>query len=185
MPDLSALALNAAHQISTSELHGAVCGIATCAVDPFPLQTLVDLLGVALLTDETAVSDFVAATLDDLLAADMSFTPLLPDDDAPLPLRLEALAQWCGSFLAGLGAALGEELVEGVSGFDDLPDDVKELVRDFAALTEIDVDETDAADESEEAQLVELQEFVKVGVLVIASTLHGEWRADDAEHHSG
>lgn len=174
MTDLTALALNAAHQLPVAELHGAVCGLAVCHGQALPLQDLVELIGVEALTDQVSVERFVQASLEDLQAEDMSFAPLLPPDDAALEERLEALGQWCGSFLAGFAAGLARQ---GVGSIDDTPDEVREIVRDFAAISQVDPASTPDADgphagaaQRAEADFVELEEFVKVGALLIMST---------------
>jgi len=172
--DLTALALNAAHQLPVAELHGAVCGLAACHGEATPVTDLVALLGVEALTDQASVESFLAASIEELEAEDMSFAPLLPGDDAALPDRLEALGQWCGSFLAGFAAGLARR---GVGSLDDCPEEVREIVRDFSAIAQVDADdsveraaETRAADAAE-SDVVELEEFVKVGTLLIMSSL--------------
>ena len=157
MSDLTALALDAAHQVSVAELHGAICGVAACGLEEFPLQELVDLIGVDLLTDEASVSRLVDASIDELFSEDLRFLPLLPDDGEPLAARLEALGQWCAAFLAA-----------------DLSEDAQEILEDFAAIADIDPEsgsESDLASlaEQAEADFVELQEFVKVGTLLVSS----------------
>ncbi|MCZ6458483.1 MAG: UPF0149 family protein [Gammaproteobacteria bacterium] len=204
MSDLYALALNSirdqAQSLSISELHGAVVGIGVCGA--FTLQSLVDLLGVDALSDENDVEAFVSASLENLFADDMSFALLLPEDYAALDARVTAIGEWTGSFLAGLVVGLGEGEAE---SFASLPEEVQEIVRDFSAITEIDlpgdavaagidaaatkekvaagIDAAaakekvaagiDAADPREEAEadLMQVQEFVKVGVLLVMSLL--------------
>jgi uncharacterized protein len=182
--DLRVLALNAAQQLPVAELHGVVCGLAVCYGDDLPLQDLVELVGADALTDERSVASFVAASLEALEADDLRFAPLLPEDDADLALRVEALGQWCGSFLAGLAAALARR---GAGNLDDCPEEVGEIVADFTAISRIDADalsqEAEAGLEGAgldgaEADLLELREFVKVGVLLIMSVLRNE--ADDS-----
>lgn len=195
MSDLTALALNAAHQLPVPELHGAVCGLAVCHGAALPLQDLMELVGVEALTDQEAVESFVTASIEDLQAEDMSFAPLLPADEVPLADRLEALGQWCGSFLAGLAAGLARQ---GIGSLDDCPEEVREIVRDFAAISQVDAgargaenhrgggtdEDADAGDTAgspaelaAEADYVELEEFVKVGALLIMSTFGHD--ADD------
>ncbi len=178
MADLTALALAAANEISAAELHGAVCALAACdgADADTLIGDLVALLGVDALTDQTAVEAFVDASMADLRREDMSFAPLLPGDDAPLPARLEAVGEWCGSFLAGLAAGLARR---GAASLDDCPEQVREIVRDFAAIAQVDPDATGAEPESANAEsdLTEIEEFVKVGTLLISSTFEHE--ADD------
>ncbi|HEX7036756.1 MAG TPA: UPF0149 family protein [Pseudomonadales bacterium] len=196
LPDLTALALNAAHQLPVAELHGAVCGLAACHGEDVPIEDVVALLGVDSLTDEAAVREFVSAAAADLAAEDMSFMPLLPEDDVALEDRLEALGQWCASFLAGLAAGLARR---GVGTLDSCPDEVKEIVRDFAAIAQVDplgstVDPSGSAGDAQgsserreaaEQDFVELEEFVKVGALLISSTLaedDADESGDDGEH---
>jgi uncharacterized protein len=171
VPDLTALALNAAGGLPVSELHGAVCGIAAGAGiaaggggADVPMQDLLALLGDDLV-DESSVGLFVAATLDNLDAEDFSFAPLLPGDDDGLAGRLDSLGEWCGGFLAGFAAGLARS---GFGSLEETPEEVREIVRDLAAIAQVD---TASAADSAENDLVELEEFVKVGVLLIRSTL--------------
>lgn len=94
--------------------------------------------------------------LDDF---DFSFELLLPDDSNPLDLRAAALAEWCQGFLYGLGQATAGA---------EWPGDCAELLRDFAAIAQLD---PVAGDESDEVAFVELREYVRVGVQVICSEL--------------
>ena len=171
MSDLHALALNAirdqAQSLSISELHGAVVGIGVCSEQSFSLQSLVDLLGVDALSDENDVEAFVNASLEILFADDMSFTPLLPEDEAPLEIRATAIGEWTGSFVAGLVAGLGEQAA---GSFASLPEEVQEIVEDFAAITEIDL--AGETGEKAEADLLQVQEFVKIGALLVMSLLN-------------
>jgi uncharacterized protein YgfB (UPF0149 family) len=177
LSDLTALALEAAHEVSVAELHGAICGVAACGGREFPLQELVDLIGVDLLTDEASVSRLVDASVDELFSEDLRFMPLLPDDDEPLAERLEALGQWCAGFLAGLGAGIA---AAGIGELEDLSEDAREMLEDFAAIADIDAESGDAAvAEQAEADFIELQEFVKVGALLISSLV--TYGADDQD----
>jgi uncharacterized protein YgfB (UPF0149 family) len=175
--DLTALALNAAHQLPVAELHGAVCGLGVCHGEATPVSDLVALLGVEALTDQASVESFVAASVEALEAEDMSFAPLLPGDDTALADRLEALGQWCGSFLAGFAAGLARR---GAGSLDDCPEEVREIVRDFSAIAQVDADEAAeaAGAEAAEGDFVELEEFVKVGTLLIMSSLGSSLGSD-------
>lgn len=164
MPDLTALALNAADNLPVAELHGTVCGVAAGSGGGAPLQDLLLLLGEGLV-DQTSVHAFIDAALAELDADDFTFAPLLPEEDAALGARLEALGDWCASFLTGFAAGLSRR---GQGSLDDCPEEVREIIRDLAAIAQIDAD---AESESAERDLLELEEFVKVGVLLIRSTL--------------
>lgn len=151
-----------AQGLSTAELHGATIGIGMIGAEHFELEDLVELLGVDALSDGARVARFVNEALAALYADDLSFALLLPDEDAPQGERLESLAGWCQSFLAGLAAGLSRR---GISSLTEVPDEVREIVADFAAIAQLDT-EDDTADEGD---FVQLEEFVKVGVLLILS----------------
>lgn len=184
MADLTALALNAADQLPVAELHGAVCALVACApaaeaadAGDSVLQDLVLLLGADALSDEAAVGRFVEATRVQLEAEDLSFAPLLPADEEALEQRLDALGGWCSSFLAGLAAGLARR---GLPSLDACPEEVREIIGDFAAIAQIDPQAgRDGDAEEAEADFAELQEFVKVGALLITSTFDHE--ADEAD----
>ncbi len=93
-----------------AEAHGCLCG-ALCVRRVFlPSEWLEEILADS--EDEHSLQT-VAGTLADLYersAADLDgfeleFSPLLPDDDAPVEARVAALAEWCQGFLYGVGAA--------------------------------------------------------------------------------
>ena len=181
MSDLTLMAESAARELPVAELHGAVCGLAVCLGESLPLEDLIELVGVDALADQSSVETFVAASIQALQAEDMSFTPLFAEQNASLADRLEAIGQWCAAFLAGLAAGLARR---GAGSLDDCPDEVREIVRDFAAIAQVDAapagGESEAAadersaHESEEADLMELEEFVKVGTLLIMTSLSDE-----------
>ena len=175
LSDLPALAQNAlrdsTQSLSINELHGAVIGIGVCDDRSFALQSLVDLLGVDALSAEDEVELFVNASMEQLFADDMGFEPLLPDDDDSLEVRKIALGEWTSSFLAGFVAGLE---ARGGQSFDSMPEEVQEIVNDFVAIAEIELssEEDAAAQEDAENDLMQLQEFVKVGVLLVMSLLN-------------
>lgn len=163
MTDLSSLALNASLTLSSSELHGVVCGIAACHADDFELSMLVQLVGVEALADEKRVGEFVEATITTMLAEDMSFEVLLPDDATSVEQRARALAEWCGAFVAGLGAVVSEL---------KWSNDTREVVSDFIAISQLTVDAEDTDDAHR--QLVEIEEYAKIGALLIMNQLQAQ-----------
>jgi uncharacterized protein YgfB (UPF0149 family) len=165
--ELEILALEAAsgpeQGLTPAELHGATIGIGVGDPGRFDLQDLVDLMGTEVLTDWESLERFVAATLETLHAEDMSFALLLPGDDEAMAERLGALAMWCQSFLAGLVVGLNRR---GIGELGGLPEEVQEIVQDLVAIAQLD---TELAEEDAEADFVELEEYVKVGTLLIQS----------------
>lgn len=179
MSDLQALAQNASSIIDSAELHGIVCGFAAGEPSAFLLSDFVQLMGTDVLSDETSVSDFVTATLDELFASDMSFVPLVPDDEHPLAERLAGLSQWCAGFISGFGAAFGggSAGADGGATIDALPVEVQEIVRDFGSISGLD-DEVEGG-EQEETAYMEIYEYVRVGA-VLALTLIAEQAESNA-----
>ena len=171
MSDLYALALNATRELTPAELHGAICGLAVCCSEEFPLESLLALVGVDAVTDEFSVESFVSESIESLVAQDMSFVPLLPDDNMEIGVRLEGLADWCGSFLAGLAAGLGHKKVNSI---EELPGEAQEIIADIRAVTDVDLADSQDLELDAEEDLMQLQEFVKVGVLLIMSLLNDD-----------
>ena len=165
MSDLEVLALQASHDLSAAELHGAVCGLLSANADAFQLEHLWLLMGEEALSDQMAVHAFVEASVEELFAEDMRFLPLLPDDNEPIALRTQALADWCGSFAAGFAAAVGD--------LPAAPDEVAEILRDFVAISELDAEDNDEEQDAER-DLIELVEFAKVGTLLMLASMNGE-----------
>ena len=173
MADLTALAVRASQSISISELHGAVCGLAAGSARSWQgdaeqhdlLQALIELLGGDALTDADSVDEFVRASFNALLADDFSFAPLLPDEDTPIAVRVQGIAEWCGAFAAGYGA---QPVTEDEQG--------EELLRDFIAISAAEIHDED--DETAETALSELEQYAKVGALLLAT---GGTAVDDAD----
>lgn len=88
------------------------------------------------------------------------FQLLLPGQGAPLYERTGALFDWCRGFLGGFGLAAGAE--------PPLSDEGKEALADIAKLAAANPQED--GDEEDERALAEIQEFVRVAVLLI----HGD-----------
>ena len=193
--NLAGLALQAVRSLTIAELHGAACGLAVHGPEALDVEELIELLGTEALQDAGSVENFVQATQNALYADDMSFAPLLlaeePSDfdAAACEMKATALSDWCSAFLAGLAAgfamldnAQGLEAGSGVPAIGDLaallPDDGQEIVQDMLAIAQLDTAVT-ASDEADTA-LIELEEYIKVGSLLIM-TLLGAANARQAE----
>ncbi len=154
-----------------SESHGILCGM-LCSAGRAELKVWIkQIMG----ENELDMSDVLAResleqlgklydnTIGQLNDTELSFQLLLPEDQDNLKYNVRALSEWCEGFL--LGFSLGISHAE-----DSLPDEVKELLTDFVEITKVDSD-----DESEEEQdlesLVEVIEYVRMGVLLIQELL--------------
>jgi uncharacterized protein YgfB (UPF0149 family) len=158
----------AASELSPSpgEAHGILCGlICGGAADPqraWLEQLLPGSAGAAAgseYADAAAGLALLAGrTLGEIEGPGLGFAVLLPDDSQPLAERATALYDWVRGFLFALG-------VLGVSE-QDLTDQTREIFRDFADLTRMDLDDlTD--DSGNEDALTELTEFVWVAAMLV------------------
>lgn len=159
--------------IAPSEAHGLLCGL--LATQPGHLAKsrwfgeLLDAAGlqaveVAGRADQLrAVDAWFASTAEALNDPDFGFHPLLPDDDTPIAARVRALGDFCAGFAYGVGIGIGHATV--------LSPDAREVLDDLQAIdrqadsASDDVQGSDSRDD--EASLVELIEYVRVGVLLI------------------
>lgn len=150
-----------------SELHGALCGRLAAGAriqEADWLGMVCEHMGLPLtgVEDSKELHDFMVIaydeTLERLKSADMSFRPLLPDDDYAIDQRLEALISWVRGFLEGMALSAGESLGQA-------PDEIRELIGDMVAISQLS-DEEEQNDESEQ-QLMEIIEYVRLGALSV------------------
>lgn len=167
-PELFNKAIAASSFIEPAELHGIACGLAASNPGTFSMPEFVDLVGTDGLTDEESAQEFISATLDQLHAQDMEFHLLIPEDDEPLSERVAATATWCAAFLSGFGTGVAQRELE----LKMLPDDVQELLRDFASLggMDDDVEETD----QDESSFMEIYEYVRVAAILAHTLMQGD-----------
>ncbi len=167
LPDYSevvALLDAAGAEATPAELHGVVVGLICGGVEQ-RVNCLLDYLYPS--GERNAGNEPLSRLLagldrgcgDELQSRQLAFRLLLPDDDSGENLRVEALAQWCEGFLHGLGRGQ-------LAADKPLPDDVRELLNDFAEITR--ADPGSGCDEEEvDTALTEIVEYVRVGVQTI------------------
>lgn len=155
-------------EFDAAEFHGQLCGL-LCSCDGLQLH---DWLMVSLPeSDPSSLSplthELFRVLLDHsqagLSGADFGFQLLLPDDEASLAARLEALANWCQGFLFGISHA-------GVSDIQALPGELPEIVEDFLSISRAENFELEN-EEDDEAAYMELVEYVRVGVQLFSEEL--------------
>lgn len=162
--------------VSASDLHGSLTGY-LCGGACVDTR---DWLAALELDSDDAV-DLPRAALDrlhDECAAwlgdpGMRFEPLLPAADTALEVRAEALVEWCRGFLGGLG--LSGELHR-----RELSDEASEILRDFDAIAGSHFEYGDS--EEDESALIELAEFIRVGVLLLHTELRTRRGPGQAVH---
>jgi len=161
--------------MGAADAHGALCGM-LCARGAIELSEWVDHVigeqeqGNELLHDVVhKLSDLHQSTLEMMNDATGDFKLLLMDDDDPLPERIEALAAWCQGFIYGLAAG-------GIQEGSELPEDTAELLKDMIEISRAghDVDDTgleESDDNDDEVAYMEIEEYVRMGVLLIYEEL--------------
>lgn len=145
-----------------SEMHGALCGWLAgggASVRQWPAQVLVDD-ALATPAEGSALDRLRLASAAQLADRSFNFELLLPDSDASLAERSGALFDWCRGFLGGFGLSGGGRVA--------LSEEGNEALADIAKLAA--ARPQDDGDEEDEAALVEIEEFVRVAVLL----LHGD-----------
>lgn len=159
--------------VGASDLHGSLIGY-LCAggsADAKSWPRALELDG----ADDDWQDDEIFARLyracrEQLDDEELGFEPLLPDDVVPLVQRGDALIEWCRGFLGGVGlAGAGREMSA----------DASEILGDLGtiAATRFDYDD----DDGDETALVEVLEFVRIGVLLLyAEMTHRPRRASVA-----
>lgn len=161
---LNALLLNLGYEDDAAGYHGALCG-ALC-VKPANEIDLIHLLDAGedqpLQPDVETQRELARLREQALLSlqdGEAGFTPLLPDDEADLGLRIGALVAWCEGFLFGLASKSKLDL-------SNCSEEAKEIIEDFAQFTRAGIGSDDDA-ELEEAAYAELVEYIRVGAQLI------------------
>jgi uncharacterized protein YgfB (UPF0149 family) len=156
----AALLASNGHPVSPAELHGLLLG-RSCAGAGFDSETW--LLDATDLLDSEPSEQVRQALIGlqemvkgELSGSEVTIILLLPNDDAPLAERAQALGQWCQGFLGGFGltardAALSAEAIE--------------VLQDLAGIAQV----QDALEESEDGEndYMEVMEYLRVAPLLL------------------
>lgn len=159
-----------------AEAHGIITGV-LCAPDSARVSWHSLIVG-----REAGGNRETPAELTELLAAmyrsalahlnglECAFTPLLPGDEHSLAEQIDGLTDWCRGYLLGLNAG-------GLRDTQLLSGDAKEILNDITRISEAEMD-TALASEEEEQALVEIVEYLRIGVQLVFEELHSP-----AMHH--
>jgi yecA family protein len=105
------------------------------------------------------------ATENGLNSSGFEFELCLPDDDQDIPFRAAMVAQWAEGFLYGFG--LSERDMKKAST------EVKEFIEDLQEIARLDAGALADEESSEaEADLMEIIEFIRMGVLMVNEELN-------------
>lgn len=166
--------------ISVSEFHGSLVGYLS-AGGRFPHGAVLEALSLepdpAPTADEQAMLTRLRHQTEEWLSdPELTFSPWLPDDDAPIPERAEGMIDWIHGFLGGLGLGGSVERNQGMS------EQAREVLKDMASIASTEF-EFDADDDINDESLTELEEFVRVGAMLLHAELsHVPRSASDTLH---
>ncbi|MEK6806465.1 MAG: UPF0149 family protein [Pseudomonadota bacterium] len=167
--DLSAALERHGYGEEAAQFHGMLCG-ALC-VKPVQQIDLSQLLveGHATQAEDVAPDGALCQLCEQsarsLASAEMTFAPLLPDDDETLAARAQSLGAWCEGFLFGLSSGPPLDMKRCSA-------EMKEILRDLTQFTHAVLNDGDDT-EIEETAYAELVEYLRVGVQLIFMELHG------------
>ncbi len=165
--EINAVFIDAKLGVEVAECHGFICGY-FCASNALDMELLQEqLIGVP---EDAGAIDISRRVLDsiasdvtaDLLSDEISFNLLLPADSRPMHERTTALSEWCSAFISGLGIGrCGDHATDS--------EHCEEFIKDVAAISRLETTLDD--DDETESALIELVEYIRVGVIM----LYQEW----------
>ena len=150
---------------TTAELQGALCGL-LCLDSQANRATWFKKLFEDFAPTEQEQLDLTALfdeTIQSLNSLDFDFQIMLPDDDAPLPSRLQAISDWCRGLIYGLG-------VSGMTDDTDISNDCQEYIVDVIKISQIDEEAVENSD-ADENNFEELVEYLRMGLFLLYGEL--------------
>jgi hypothetical protein len=160
-------ALQIAHGApNAAEAHGSLCALLTAPhgeETPW-LDRVLDMPLRLPASDRQWLHELKAQTALELQEGDFRFHPLLPDDEASLEQRADALAAWCEGFVSGLGL-YGSKL-------PSLSSTGREALADLQQIARTDMSEV--AGEEDEQHFCEVLEFVRTSAMLLFDELSQE-----------
>lgn len=154
---------------TAAEAHGVISGVLCVSSDNQASSKWVPLLlSDAAQMDADAVKKLSLLLLymhqnthTALKADDFTFDLVMPDDNKPVTERIAALADWCRGYLLGLSVhGTGNQM-----GGSSLAERNKEFIADLIEISNVRTGQE--SENKAEAYLLELHEFVRVGVQTI------------------
>ncbi len=146
--------------LSASEAHGLATGM-LCIENSFEVANwLTELFpeDILLIDDDKTILVALFEQTRKLLSDDtFKYELFLPGDDESLSEQLKALCFWCEGFLFGIGYTRSAS---------EWPGETGEIMKDIVEFTKMDVDGNEEMEEDEQA-LMEIQEYLRVAVIMI------------------
>ncbi len=153
--------------LTSSEAHGLATGMLCIESKVDSAYWLAELFpeDITLLDeDKTTLVSLFEQTRSLLNGEDDSYRYdlFLPGDDEPLTIQLRAICAWCEGFLFGIGHSKSEST---------WPGETDEIIKDIVEFTKLDSEVDEDLDEEEmneyESAMIEIQEYLRVAVMMI------------------
>ena len=174
IPQLDDLLFHVDAALGASESHGALCGMLCAQGATEASQWLLHVLGEheessqGLKQVGKKLLQIHQISVEQMNNNDIDFELMLPDDDEPLEDRVEALGAWCQGFVYGLA-------VGGLKEDTELPENSNELIKDILEISQAGYMADDDAElessEDDEVAFMEVNEYVRMGILLIYEEL--------------
>lgn len=164
------------HFVTPAELHGLFCGIICMGNYEFnpeedELVRLEFQEGADSVAINALLNQLFEYTLNKIQHFELDFHLLLPDEETPLIDRAVEFGKWCEGFVLGLSTANPIDYYQA--------DEVKDLLDNIQASTEIDYS-TLGYSEEDETFFLEVVHFCKMSVFSIYQELKTEGSAIDS-----
>jgi len=171
------------YEVSPSELHGLLSGVACTGLKIRP-DSLINLALKHLDADScsdrnrNAILTMHEVIEREMFSSDSRYAVFLPDDELELTQRLRCLTAWCQGFLVGFGTATAQQQVSRFS--PETEEALKDIVN-IANMADDSAAEDGVADDAEadEEAYAQIVEYLKVAVLLMSSEFLAEIRRDD------
>jgi len=158
--------------MTASGLHGRLCGYICAGQKANGVAWLEALVR----ADHKNIIDRVSAkdlflniyrySFSNITQMTFTFALLLPDDETELPLRAEALGEWCQGFMEGL-EMLGIDLESAQT------EEMKDALFHIEEIGRLDYDDLSISEEDERSY-AEVYEYVRMAVLSLYAELGGQ-----------
>lgn len=165
--------------ISTSELHGLICGY-LCAGDSQSgehyIRTLLSGYDKAQSREALlCLFELFAFSQQQMEAGDFAFCMLLPEEHETLSMRAQAFSEWCEGFTQGI-------TLSGI-GYNELEDEeAKDALNHISEFAQLDYEEL-SIEEDDEKALVEVSEYTRMAVLRLYHELQMDgFKGQESKH---
>jgi uncharacterized protein YgfB (UPF0149 family) len=146
-----------------SEAHGLLTGLACRGVGSREIGNKMYLFQISGAEEIGMLEGMFEMIVRDLESTQFVFNILIPGDDVGTMQIAEEISNWCGGYLQGL-------LHDGDSLLAECSDSVQELVMDITDIGGLNLETVDGCSD-DESSLVEIEEYLRVGVQLIYDEL--------------